>query len=184
MFHSIVSSRAATAVLLCLAVFGPAGTHARADTGVRLADLPKIWRDDDGREFPLARLQGQRVILTMAYTSCHDFCPATIALLRQVQRTLDSRGEQAQIVVVGYDPENDDPASWHRYRISRHLSRPNWHFLTGSPHDTERLARALGFDFWKYDEHVMHESRVLVFDSAGTQQAHFGPRTRNWAADL
>ena len=160
-----------------------AGASA-AQGGARLADLPQHWRDDDGRELALARLTGQRVILTMAYASCHKICPVTIASLKQIQRALDARGEQAQIVVVGYDPANDDPAVWRQYRSSRHLNRANWHFLTGSTSDTARLARALGFDFWKYDEHVMHGSHVLVFDAHGAPQSALGPETPDWAAAL
>ena len=150
----------------------------------RLADLPQHWRDDDGRELALGRLTGQRVVLTMAYASCHHICPMTLAALGAMQRRLDERGERAQIVVVGYDPVNDDPAAWRQYRRSRHLDRANWHFLTGSPYSTARLAHALGFDFWMYDEHVMHDSRVLVFDARGTAQVALGPETPDWAAAL
>ena len=151
---------------------------------VRLADLPQHWRDDDGRDLPLEGLAGQRVILTMAYASCHRICPMTIDALKAVQRALDARGEHAAIVVVGYDPANDDPGVWHQYRASRHLNRANWHFVTGTADDTEKLARALGFDFWKYDEHVMHGARVLVFDGRGMPERALGPETPDWASAL
>ncbi len=176
---------ALAALMALLAALAPGVAVASgAPGGARLADLPQHWRDDDGRELALAHLAGQRVILTMAYASCHKLCPVTIASLRQMQRALDARGEQAQIIVVGYDPANDDPSVWHQYRSSRHLNRANWHFLTGSAHDTEQLARALGFDFWKYDEHVMHGSRVLVFDAHGVSQSALGPETPDWTAAL
>lgn len=178
--------RVLAALVLALAlgaVAGPALATA-AVGGARLADLPQHWRDDDGRELPLARLAGQRVILTMAYASCHRICPMTITALQAMQRALDARGEHAEIVVVGYDPANDDPGVWHRYRRARHLDRANWHFVTGTADDTARLARALGFDFWNYDEHVMHGSRVLVFDAGGVPTAALGPETPDWAAAL
>jgi cytochrome oxidase Cu insertion factor (SCO1/SenC/PrrC family) len=172
------------ALAAALALGSVVAAAGAAPGGARLADLPQHWLDDDGRELALARLTGQRVLLTMAYASCHKICPVTIDSLKKVQRALDARGEQAQIVVVGYDPANDDPAVWRQYRSSRHLNRANWHFLTGSAQDTERLARTLGFDFWKYDEHVMHGSRVLVFDADGAPQSAFGPETPDWAAAL
>lgn len=177
------------AALLGLAVLGPTafGTAASAHEAAgapSLAELPQRWRDDDGRELALARLAGRRVVLTMAYASCHRICPLTIKALEAMQRRLDDRGEQAHIVVVGYDPANDDPAAWRVYRRSHHLDRVNWHFLTGSPEDTAQLARALGFDFWRYDEHVMHGSRVLVFDAGGNAQAALGPETPDWASVL
>ncbi len=175
---------AGLAVLALALTVGGAALAAGVPGAPRLADLPQHWRDDDGRALALDGLAGERVILTMAYASCHKICPMTIDALRSMQRALDARGEQAQIVVVGYDPANDDPATWRRYRRSRHLDRRNWHFLTGSAADTERLARALGFEFWKYDEHVMHDSRVLVFDTRGMPQAALGPDTPDWAAAL
>lgn len=163
-----------------------ASTAACADgiSSTRLAQLPQGWRDDRGESFELTGLVGHRVILTMAYASCHQICPQTIDGLRRLQKKLDARGESADIVVVGYDPENEDPATWHQYRASHHLARANWHFLSGSRDGTERLARQLGFEFWKYDEHVMHDSRVLIFDSQGRLASVLGPDTRQWLAAL
>ena len=155
-----------------------------AATAARLDELPQQWVDDDGREVRLMQLEGHRVILTMAYASCHRICPATIAALRSMQRKLDGRGESAEFVVVGYDPANDDAAAWRRYRASHHLGRANWHFLSGPRDATERLARQLGFDFWKYDDHVMHGSRALLFDAYGVLQAALGPERPDWAAIL
>ena len=179
-FASALLGLAALGLTLPTPAAAAAGTAAAPD----LAELPQRWRDDDGRELALARLAGRRVVLTMAYASCHRFCPLTIKSLEAMQRRLDDRGEQAHIVVVGYDPANDDPAAWHQYRRNHHLDRANWHFLTGSRENTERLARALGFDFWKYDEHVMHGSRALVFDAGGKAQAAIGPETPDWASVL
>ncbi len=150
----------------------------------RLAELPQRWLDDNGRELELNELAGERVVLTMAYASCHRICPATMASLKTLQQSLDARGETAAFVVVGYDPEHEDAAAWHQYRLSHRLGRANWHFLSGTPEFTERLARTLGFEFWKYDEHVMHGSRVLVFDAAGELKTALGPDPRGWAAAL
>jgi cytochrome oxidase Cu insertion factor (SCO1/SenC/PrrC family) len=158
------------------------GTALAAGTGLR--QLPQSWREDDGRAVELRSLTGHRVILTMAYASCHVICPSTIAQLKRMQLRLDNSGEQADFVVIGYDPQNDDPATWHQYRSNRHLDRGNWHFLSGSRDDTERLARQLGFEFWKYDEHVMHGARALVFNAHGEVESELGPEIRDWAGAL
>jgi len=152
--------------------------------GIRLDMLPQGWRDDRNQAFALNDLAGRRVVLTMAYANCHRICPMTINALKDLQSSLDARGEQADFVIVGYDPDNEDAATWHQYRRSHHLPRANWHFLSGSHDDTEQLARQLGFSFWKYDEHVMHESRAVVFDARGLLTAEFGPDTRGWTAAL
>jgi cytochrome oxidase Cu insertion factor (SCO1/SenC/PrrC family) len=163
---------------LCLGLL--AATAAAAAT--RLDELPQQWRDDQGRARSLAELQGHRVFLSMAYTRCHRTCPMTVSQLRQVQRLLDQHGEQATIVIVGLDPENDDPASWRHYRATRKLDRGNWYFLTGTQQQTRQLARALGFEFWTYDTHVMHDSRIVVFDSRGLLSATVNPAAADWSS--
>jgi cytochrome oxidase Cu insertion factor (SCO1/SenC/PrrC family) len=135
---------------------------------MRLGDLPASWRDDLGRAFDLHAMQGRAVVLTMAYATCHRVCPVTIRDLQQLQQDFDRRGLRAEFIVVGYDPDADDPAAWHQYRRTRHLTRENWHFLVGTPADVQRIARQLGFEFWKMDEHVIHDSRIVRFDEHGT----------------
>jgi cytochrome oxidase Cu insertion factor (SCO1/SenC/PrrC family) len=142
-----------------------APAHASA-TG--LAELLPTWRDDRGQPFDLRTLQGHAVVLTMAYATCHRVCPMTLRRLQQMQRDFDRRGTSAEFLVIGYDPERDDAAAWRQYRETRHLMRSNWHFLIGTRVAVEQTARQLGFEFWKYDEHVMHDTRILYFDEHGT----------------
>ena len=157
---------------------------AGAAAAPRLAELPQAWRNDEGKRVALSDHLGRRVVLTMAYASCHRICPATMTELEQYQGALDARGEAADFVIVGYDPAHDDAAAWRRFRARHHLTRANWSFLGGSRRDTEALARALGFEYWTYDEHVMHGARVVVFDTHGLVMATADPATPGWAAAL
>jgi len=154
---------------------------AAAIAGTQLGQLPQQWRDDQDRPLSLGDLHGHRVFLSMAYTSCHRTCPMTMNQLQQVQRLLDQHGEQATIVVVGLDPQNDDPAMWRHYRAVRKLDRTNWYFLTGTLQQTRQLAHELGFEFWTYDTHVMHDSRIVIFDSRGLLSAIVNPATADWS---
>lgn len=162
--------RAAVRLLLALlaALATPASAAPPDLPPVRLSDLPASWRDDLGRAFDLPALQGRAVVLTMAYATCHRVCPLTIRDLQGLQQDFDRRGQSVEFIVVGYDPEADDPAAWHQYRRTRHLTRDNWHFLVGTRADVQRIARQLGFQFWKMDEHVIHDSRIVRFDVHGT----------------
>ena len=137
-------------------------------SATQLAELPPAWHDDRGQPFDLRTLQGHVVVLTMAYATCHRVCPITMRRLQQMQRDFDRRGTSAEFLVIGYDPDRDDAPAWHQYRETRHLTRSNWHFLIGTRAAVEQTARQLGFGFWKYDEHVMHDTRVLYFDEHGT----------------
>jgi cytochrome oxidase Cu insertion factor (SCO1/SenC/PrrC family) len=159
--------------LAALFVFVTAGSppHAAPQKQVPvLESLPQVWRDDTGQLFDLYALRGQPVVLTMAYASCHRICPMTMQRLQRLQESFAARRVDAVFVIVGYDPETDDPAAWRRYRLNRHLTRPNWHFLVGSPEQVSRFARMLAFEFWKADEHLMHDSRILYLDPQGALQ--------------
>jgi hypothetical protein len=107
----------ATALACC--IFAAAAAHgAGLIGGVRLAVLPQSWLDDDDRRISLSGFAGQRVVLTMAYANCHRICPMTIAGLKRLQASLDVRGQPAQFIVVGYDPDNENAATWSGYRKS------------------------------------------------------------------
>ncbi|HEY6924218.1 MAG TPA: SCO family protein [Steroidobacteraceae bacterium] len=163
----MLGTRAVLLVLIMSPLLPRSIVAAEFASGALFDALPSQWRDDAGVSFDLRDLRGQPVISTMAYTGCHRICPMTIHRLQLLQRQLDESGVDAQFVVVGYDPEADDVAAWHRYRLSRGLTRANWHFLVGSPESVTQFARILGFPFWKVDEHVMHESRIVYFDGRG-----------------
>ena len=143
---------------------------APAAAAVLLDRLPPRWLDDHGETLRLSALHGQRIFVTMAYTSCHRICPMTMTRLEQVQREVDARGMSAEFIIVSYDPGNDDSAAWRHYRASHGLLRDNWHFLSGTPADTERLARVLGFEFWRDGEHVMHDFRIVALGGDGAQR--------------
>jgi cytochrome oxidase Cu insertion factor (SCO1/SenC/PrrC family) len=127
------------------------------NAAARLEQLPQQWRDDQGRTLALGELLGHRVFLSMAYTRCRRVCPTTMNDLQRLQQKLDERGEQAS-------------------------ERSNWYFLTGTPLQTRQLAHQLGFDFWTYDTHVMHDSRVVVFDQHGLLTTAVSPVTADWSA--
>ncbi len=152
--------------------------------GVRLEVLPQAWQDESGHAFALTNWPGQRVVMTMSYANCHLICPMTINGLKQMQAALDAKHETAQFVIVGYDPENEDAAAWRNYRKTHHITRSNWHFVTGSVADTVRFASQLKFERWKYDEHVMHDSKVVLFGANGVLSRELGSDTETWAAAL
>jgi len=102
----------------------------------------------------------------------------------ELQQALDARGLSAEFLVVSYDPANDDPLAWRRYRTRHGLFRGNWHFLSGTPADTERLARVLGFEFWRDGEHVMHDFRIVALDGDGAQRGVIDSAHGDWRSLL
>jgi len=159
---------------------GAADPTAASAAAALLDRLPANWRDEHGATLRLSALRGQRIFVTMAYTSCHRICPMTMTRLAEVQQELDERGMSAEFVIVSYDPDNDDAAAWRRYRASHHLLRDNWHFLSGTATDTERLARVLGFEFWRDGEHVMHGFRIVALGSDGAWRGAVDSAHGDW----
>ena len=157
---------------------GPCFSDAGAPRKSLLEQLPQSWIDDQGRDINLAEFRGRRIYFTMAYATCRRVCPMTMAHLQELQSETEASGQSAEFVIIGYDPAVDDPQAWQQYRRSRGLLRENWHFLTGTPATAEQLAHRLGFPFWKYDKHVMHEYRIVVVDEQGKLAAEYGTGTK------
>lgn len=168
-------ARFAAMLLMGLLIAEQASPDTAVSGSSLLERLPQRWLDDQGRDIALADFRGRRVYFTMAYATCRRVCPMTMARLQQLQREVDAGGQTVEFVIVGYDPEADHPQDWQQYRRSRGLLRDNWHFLTGTPASTEQLAHYLGFRYWKYDRHVMHDYRVVAVDEHGELAAEYGP---------
>lgn len=133
----------------------------------RWPDVAGRWLDDGGQSFDPAALRGRPAVVTMAFTRCRIVCPMVFERLRELDQELQAQQVTAEFVVIGFSGTQDDPSAWHRYRLKRGLTGAHWHFLTGSAEDTQRFARSFGFPFWNYDEHVMHDYRILTFDAGG-----------------
>jgi cytochrome oxidase Cu insertion factor (SCO1/SenC/PrrC family) len=127
------------------------------------------WVDADGATRTFADYKGRPVVITLAYTSCRKTCSSSMLVLRKMQEILARRGREAAFVVVSYDPSRDSPAEWRRYRDARRLP-PTFHFLSGTEADTRQLADFLELKYWVYDEHVMHDFRIVVFDADGQRK--------------
>jgi cytochrome oxidase Cu insertion factor (SCO1/SenC/PrrC family) len=168
-------SIAAAAARLCrLARFGFAlvaltfGATASAQLFSRFGAVH--WVDADGATHTLDDYRGRPVVITMSYTACRKTCSSSMLVLREMQSILARRGRDAAFVVVSYDPSHDSPAEWRRYREARKLPA-SWHFLSGTELDTRRLADFLELKYWVYDEHVMHDFRIVVFDENGNRRS-------------
>jgi protein SCO1/2 len=132
-----------------------------------LYDLPVAFTDDHGRTVRLADWRGRDTLITMEYANCRFVCSITLQRLKDVQAAADRSGRRIDFLIISLDPKNDTPAEWTRYRTTRDLDRPNWHFLTASVADTPGVARQLGINYWMYLEHIMHDFRLLRVDAAG-----------------
>lgn len=149
--------------VLMLAV--PINTLAAGGSSLYQLAIP--LKDDRGRSVTLKEWSGRSAVVTMEYSNCRFICSITLQRLKDVQAAADRANRRFEFIILSIDPKNDTPEAWTRYRKTRELHRENWHFLTASVKDTDALVRWLGVRYWLYDEHIMHDFRLLRLDEAG-----------------
>ncbi|MCW8846258.1 MAG: SCO family protein [Gammaproteobacteria bacterium] len=107
-----------------------------------------VLLDQDGREFPIDRLEGRWNLLFFGFTQCPDVCPTTLAMMGQVSEVLRALPEAARprMVFVSIDPERDTPDIMRAY--VGHFSA-DFLGLTGDLDQVTALAGQLGVAFQK-----------------------------------
>ncbi len=63
--------------------------------------------DHNNQEFSLVSARGKAVVLFFGYTSCPDVCPAGLADISMVLKSLDERSKEIIALFVTVDPERD-----------------------------------------------------------------------------
>jgi cytochrome oxidase Cu insertion factor (SCO1/SenC/PrrC family) len=154
------------ALLFCLTFCISATTAAETNLSP-IYQLTDKWVDDSGKTVLLSNWKGKNVVMSMAYSTCKKFCPLTIRQLLAIQKRYDEQKIDVEFIVISYDPSNDTPQGWEEYRKLHNINRPNWHFLTGNQESTKIVSQLLGMDYWLYDEHVMHNFKIVRLNTLG-----------------
>lgn len=154
---------------LGLAVLGVLLSCALASGSRSLYQAPLTFRTDRGESVALTHWQGQRVVLTMVFTSCQATCPITMGRLKAIQERFDREKIAAQFVIVSFDPARDTPERLAAYRKETGLLYPNWTFLVGTEDDTRTLAMLLGIKYARnpISGDIMHDNKIVLLDGTG-----------------
>ena len=94
--------------------------------------------DQNGQPRTLGDFKGKVTVLFFGYTQCPDVCPATLAELAEVRRSLGKDGERVQGVFVTVDPERDTQAVLKSYMSG---FDPSFVALRGTPEQTQLVAK-------------------------------------------
>jgi protein SCO1 len=129
----------------------------------------------NGEAIDAGALRGQWSFVFFGFTHCPGVCPATLALLGDVQKRIGPGAPR--VVLVSVDPERDTPAAMQDYLArfdAGHLG------ITGSPQAIESFTAAMGVAHRKMpmdggDYMVDHTAAVFVVDGAGRRVAIFSP---------
>ena len=174
---------------LGLAPAGPKAVFKGVDvTGAEYArklSLP----DPDGRLRSLADFKGKVTVVFFGYTQCPDVCPATMAELAQVKKSLGKDGDRVQGVFVTVDPERDTPTVLKAYMAS---FDPSFVALRGTPEQTAAAAREFKVFYAKVpgkadgSYSMDHTAGSFVIDANGRVRLfeRYGDGGEAMAADL
>ena len=143
-----------------------------------ILDVGGVWVDDSGAAVSLSRWQGRYTVLTMSTGACQKICSTTLRRMEELQAVADQRHLRMEFLVIGLDPRSDTPKAWREYRVRRKLGRENWHFVSGEDDRTHRIAGMLGISYWFYDEHVLHDFKIVLIAPDGAIR-----RTLAWSDD-
>ena len=147
---------ALVALVIGLTVYKVLNTERQLDTAELLdagivmlpqgRDMPDVsLTNQDGEAVSMEQLEGRWNLLFFGYTFCPDICPATLAELRQLQRSLPEEvNQRLQPILVSVDPERDTPE-----QLKKYLDYFGAGFigLTGPLDDIQTLANAAGVPF-------------------------------------
>jgi protein SCO1/2 len=144
-------------------------------------------RGSDGSTLQLARYRGKVVLLAFGYSSCHEVCPVTLALLAQARRSLGTAATDVQVVYVTVDPERDDAA-----RMRQFLALFDRSFVggTGPAAELAGVRQAYGITATRHETAegyvIAHSSFVYLIDRQGLLRAlmPFGHGAGDFAHDL
>ena len=65
--------------------------------------------DQNGQVRSLKDFAGKVVVVFFGFTQCPDVCPASMAELAQIKKSLGSDGDKLQAIFITVDPERDTP---------------------------------------------------------------------------
>ena len=145
--------------------------------------------DQDGKARTLEEFKGKVSVVFFGYTQCPDVCPATMAELAQIKKSLGKEGERLQGIFVTVDPERDTQAILKSYVAN---FDPSFVALYGTPEQTKAAAKefkvfyAISPGKTESSYTVDHTAGSFVFDAHGKVRlfVRYGSGAEALAADL
>ena len=152
------------------------GTSARAypQPGDEVPDFTLV--NQNGKTIHLHQFRGKPLLLTFIYTRCPfpDYCVRMSNNFGQVMQQLQKDPRvfnEAQLLSISIDPENDKPAVLRSYG-EHYVGRvdPNfahWEFASGSPEQVRQAAAFFGLAYTQKDGQIVHGLRTVLIDKDG-----------------
>ncbi len=109
---------------------------------------------------------GKVKILTFIYVKCimPKRCPLTTKNFRKIQELLPPElSDETVIMSITFDPESDTPEAMKKYGELYGADFSNWHFLTGSQEDIDKLCANYQIIHDKQDDGITFRHSLITF---------------------
>lgn len=127
--------------------------------------------DRSGKQVRMQDFRGKLVLLSFAYTSCPDICPALFARFLQVQKELEDHLDKDLVLVfIDVDPEVDTPE-----RLDEHVKAMGgkWYYLTGPLPTMKEVWKAYRVHVEKKGALVSHTALTYLIDRNGLMRVRY-----------
>lgn len=131
--------------------------------------------DQTGAPVSLSEFRGKVVALTFMYTKCPlpDYCFRLNNNFGNLQRRFASElGKNLVFLSLSFDPVHDQPPVLEKYAKTWRANPTQWHFLTGSLPDVERICHEFNLNFWEEMGMITHTLHTVIIDRQGRMVAN------------
>ena len=154
---------------------------ARSEALPQLGKVGPFWlKDQDGRTFSEASLDGSVWVAAFMFTRCPTVCPEMVRRMRGIQEQARAAGVPLSLVSFSVDPDNDTPEVLRAFASERGLDTSNWRFLTGDStviRDTAERGFKIGVEGTPAAgaEHygITHGTHLVLLDSQRTIRGYY-----------
>lgn len=134
--------------------------------------------NQNNQEISLNQFIGKIKVITFMYTSCNmpNMCPLTTVNLRSLQESLeDEYGKNVVLLTITFDPESDTPGMLEKYGQLYGVNFNNWHFLTGSKQDIDKVSNDYGIIHERQEDGTIRHSMIafLVDQNDNVRKMYF-----------
>ncbi|MDH5387549.1 MAG: SCO family protein [Gammaproteobacteria bacterium] len=135
--------------------------------GKRLGEYAFI--NAQGQSVSMSDFVGKPLVLSMVYTSCYQICPMTTRhLAKVVEKARDALGkDNFSVAVVGFDTPVDTPDAMQYFANKQGIHNKDWHLLTISAEEVQRLSKETGFIYFPSASGFDHLIQATVIDAEG-----------------
>jgi len=128
-----------------------------------------VLTNQNGREFALADLRDQPVLIAMFYTSCKYVCPLIVDAMLRIDRVLVAEDKsKVHLVLVSFDSERDSPQALKELAARRHLDAARWTLARADAVTVRKLAAVLGVQYRATTNgEFNHSSVITLLDRQG-----------------